>query len=94
MKISFTKNFASLLICLSGAAFAETSDSLECAQKALSDAGLTSDQAVKLCVNGGTPKMVECAVKAVREVLLTSDQAVELCANKALRLENMVKFVQ
>jgi hypothetical protein len=74
---------------------AQTADALiECARKAIAVNNLTSDQAVKLCVNGGSAETAECAKKAMGELNLSADQAVELCASKVLRLDNVVKFVQ
>lgn len=74
-------------------ALGEGGDPVECARKAINAVSLSSEQAVKLCVNGGTLESVDCATKAMKEVGLSGDQAVELCANKTLRLQNMVNFV-
>ena len=94
MKIVCANIFAFISIVLSSAVFAQTNDMVECAHKAITIAGLTSEQAVKLCVNGGTAQTVDCASRAMKDVPLMADQAVELCASRALQLENRVKFVK
>jgi hypothetical protein len=94
VKNLFSEIFLLFVVCASGATFAQSSEQVDCARKAITVGGLNSDQAVKLCVNGGTPQSVDCTGRAMKDAFLTADQAVELCANKALRLENMVKFIQ
>lgn len=81
-------------ISLSQTIYAATDDLIECGRQAVTITSLSKDQAVKLCVNGGSAQSVECARRAIVDLNFSTEQAVELCANKALRLENMVKFVQ